>query len=83
MKLEHQKHLFEIPEGITYLNIAAQSPAFKAIYEAGLEGLKQKNRPYKITGSDYFEPVKELKQLFAQLIDAEDYNRIAPIPSVS
>lgn len=83
MKLEHQKHLFDIPEDITYLNIASQSPSFKAIYDAGLEGLKQKNRPYKITGSDYFEPVVELKKLFAKLIDADDYNCIATIPSVS
>ena len=81
--MQHQKQLFDIPEGITYLNIASQSPAFKAIYEAGLKGLKQKSRPYTILGSDYFEPVVELKKLFAELIDVEDYNRIATIPSVS
>ena len=83
MSLQHQKHLFDIPEEITYLNIAAQSPSFKAIYEAGLEGLKQKNRPYSITISDYFEPVTELKKLFAELVDVDDYNRIATIPAVS
>jgi len=83
MSLQHQKHLFDIPEDITYLNIAAQSPSFKAIYEAGLEGLKQKNRPYSITISDYFEPVTELKKLFAELVDVDDYNRIATIPAVS
>jgi len=81
--LQNQKHLFDIPEDITYLNIAAQSPSFRAIYEAGLEGLKQKNRPYKITGSDYFDPVTELKQLFAQLIEADEFNRVATLPSVS
>jgi selenocysteine lyase/cysteine desulfurase len=83
MILQNQKELFDIPEDITYLNIAAQSPAFKAIYEAGLEGLKQKSRPYSIMGSDYFEPVVELKKLFAALIDVDDHNRIATIPSVS
>lgn len=83
MSLQHQKHLFDIPEEITYLNIAAQSPSFKAIYEAGLEGLKQKNRPYSITISDYFEPVTELKKLFAELVNVDDYNRIATIPAVS
>ncbi|AUC81694.1 aminotransferase class V-fold PLP-dependent enzyme [Lacinutrix sp. Bg11-31] len=83
MTLQHQKHLFDIPEDITYLNTAAQSPAFKSIYEAGLEGLKQKNRPYTITGKDYFEPVTELKKLFAKLVDVNDYNRIATMPSVS
>ncbi|WP_241478996.1 aminotransferase class V-fold PLP-dependent enzyme [Psychroserpens jangbogonensis] len=81
--MQNQKHLFDIPDDITYLNIASQSPAFKAIYEAGLRGLKQKSRPYTILGSDYFEPVVELKKLFAELIDVEDYNRIATIPSVS
>ncbi|WP_418604341.1 aminotransferase class V-fold PLP-dependent enzyme [Hwangdonia sp.] len=81
--MQHQKQLFDIPEDITYLNIASQSPAFKSIYEAGLEGLKQKNRPYDIRVSDYFEPVIELKKLFAELIDADDFNRIATMPSVS
>ncbi len=83
MNLTNQKHLFDIPEDINYLNIASQSPSFKAVYNAGLEGLKQKNRPYQITGSDYFEPVKELKQLFGTLIQAEDYNRVVTLPSVS
>jgi len=83
MPLQNQSYLFDIPEDITYLNIASQSPAFKTIYEAGLEGLTQKNRPYTILGFDYFEPVVELKKLFAELIDVDDYNRIATMPSAS
>lgn len=83
MTLNNQKHLFDLPEDISYLNIASQSPTFKAIHEAGLEGLKQKSQPHTIRISDYFEPVVELKTLFANLIDADDYNRIATIPSVS
>lgn len=83
MELDNQRHLFDIPEDVTYLNIASQSPSFNAIYEAGLEGLKQKKRPYIIATSDYFEPVIELKKLFAKVIKVDDYNRIATIPSVS
>ena len=83
MALKNQKHLFDIPEDITYLNIASQSPTFKTIYDAGLEGLKQKSHPHTIKIADYFEPVIELKKLFAVLIDADDYNRIATMPSVS
>ncbi|MDO5981294.1 aminotransferase class V-fold PLP-dependent enzyme [Flavivirga spongiicola] len=83
MLLQDQKHLFDIPLEITYLNIASQSPSFKAIYQAGLEGLKQKSLPYTIKTLDYFEPVSELKKLFAQLIEVADYNRIATMPSVS
>ncbi|WP_044397361.1 aminotransferase class V-fold PLP-dependent enzyme [Lacinutrix sp. Hel_I_90] len=83
MAIQHQKHLFNLPEEITYLNTASQSPSFKAIYNAGLEALKQKDRPYTITGPDYFEPVIALKKLFATLVDADDFNRVATIPSVS
>lgn len=83
MVIKNQKHLFDFPEDVTYLNIASQSPSFKAITNAGLEGLKQKSLPHIIKGLDYFKPVIELKKLFAQLVDVEDYNRIATIPSVS
>ena len=83
MTLKNQKHQFDIPEDVTYLNIASQSPAFNSIYNAGLEGLKQKSQPYTIKGSDYFEPVITLKKLFANLVDVDDYNRIATLPSVS
>lgn len=83
MKLNNQKHLFSIPEEITYLNIASQSPSFKAIEQAGIEGVLEKSNPYKIIGDTYFEPVKEVKKLFAKLIDVDDFNRIATIPSAS
>ena len=72
MAIEHQKHLFDLPDNITYLNVASQSPSFKSVYNAGLEGLHQKSHPYTITTSDYFDPVIELRQLFAQLIDEDD-----------
>ena len=83
MKLQNQKHLFSIPEDVTYLNIAAQSPGFKAVEDAGIEGVLEKSKPYKITEKSYFEPIIELKKLFADLIDVDDYNRIANIPSAS
>ena len=83
MKLTQQKDLFNFTEEITYLNIASQSPSFKAIEKAGIDAILKKNNPQKITTSDYFEPVIELKKLFAELIEVEDYNRIANIPSVS
>lgn len=83
MKLQNQKHLFSIPEEITFLNIASQSPASKSVEKAGVNGILEKSNPYKITGDSYFEPVKELKKLFAKLINEDDYNRIANIPSAS
>jgi selenocysteine lyase/cysteine desulfurase len=83
MKLLNQKHLFSIPEEVTYLNIASQSPSFKSVEKAGIDSVLEKSHPYKIVEDSYFEPVIALKKLFAKLIDIDDYNRIANIPSAS
>nr|WP_321234230.1 aminotransferase class V-fold PLP-dependent enzyme [uncultured Psychroserpens sp.] len=83
MSLQHQKHLFSIPEDITYLNIASLSPSFKAIEQAGLDAVLQKSKPYTIPTSDFFNPVTELKSLFAKLIHTDEPERVASIASVS
>ncbi|MBO6607327.1 MAG: aminotransferase class V-fold PLP-dependent enzyme [Psychroserpens sp.] len=83
MKLSNQKELFDIPEDITYLNIASLSPSFKTVEQAGLQGVLDKSKPYRITASDFFEPVSELKALFAQLVDTNEPERVVTIPSVS
>lgn len=83
MPIKHQKHLFDIPDDICYLNTANLSPSFRSVETAGITSVIEKSRPYKITGYHFFEPVVELKKLFAKVIGADDYNRIATIPSVS
>jgi selenocysteine lyase/cysteine desulfurase len=81
--MQHQKHLFSIPDDITYLNIASLSPSFKSVEEAGLRAVLQKSKPYTIPVSDFFDPVTELKHLFATLIETDEPERVASIPSVS
>ena len=81
--MENQKHLFEIPEHVTYLNCAYMSPITTRVRQAGQLALEQKLRPYEIKVEDFFEPVTRLKQLFAQLINAPEPLRIAVLPSVS
>ncbi|MEM5564942.1 aminotransferase class V-fold PLP-dependent enzyme [Psychroserpens sp. AS72] len=83
MNLTNQKHLFSISEDVTYLNIAAISPSFKAVEQAGLDAVLQKSKPYTIPTSDFFDPVTEVKSLFSKLIDNDEPERIASIPSVS
>ena len=83
MNLQNQKHLFKIPEDVTYLNIASLSPSFHSMQEAGLNAVLKKNTPHLTKVSDFFEPVIEMRELFAKLIDAETHERIATIPSVS
>ncbi len=81
--MQDQKHLFDIPEEVTYLNIASLSPSFKAVEQAGIDAVLQKSKPFTIPISDFFDPVTELKSLFAKLIDADEPERVVTIPSVS
>ena len=81
--LHCQKHLFSIPDEITYLNGAYMSPLLKSVEQAGFDGVRTKSRPYEIEIPHFFEPVRQLKQAFAQLVNAGDSNRIAVIPSAS
>lgn len=81
--LTSQKEKFNLPEGITYLNCAYMGPTPKAAEAAGIVALSQKSRPWEIGQPDFFEPVKRVKKLFAQLINASDPERIAIVSSVS
>ncbi|MEO8773047.1 MAG: aminotransferase class V-fold PLP-dependent enzyme, partial [Gelidibacter sp.] len=83
MDASQQKQLFDIPENMCYLNTASLSPSFRAVENAGIEAVLRKSRPYLIPPSDFFEPVIELKKSFAHLIDTNEFERIASIPSVS
>lgn len=78
-----QKHLFSLPENVAYLNCAYMSPQCEAVEMAGYQGVARKNRPFEISVADFFEPVVHLKKLFARLIRATDFERVAVIPSVS
>ncbi|WP_340066447.1 aminotransferase class V-fold PLP-dependent enzyme [Ascidiimonas aurantiaca] len=81
--MDHQKHLFELPEQVTYLNGAYMSPQLKAVTQAGIEAIHRKSRPYEIESTDFFIGRTLLKQRFASLINAPDPEDTAIIPSVS
>lgn len=83
MPLTSLKDEFDFADDVVYLNTASFSPAFKSVEIAGIEAVKQKRRPDDIQASDLFDPVIELRKLFAKVINAADYNRVVTIPSVS
>ena len=78
-----QRFLFSLPRELAYFNGAYMSPQLKKVEEAGIAGLKQKNRPFELAVEDFFEPVQKLKLAFAKLINVTDPASIAIIPSVS
>ncbi len=80
--IENQRHLFRIPDDVTYLNCAYMSPQLNAVEAAGIEGLKRKSAPWEITTEDFFADSERARELFARLIGARAED-IAFIPSAS
>jgi len=80
--LESQRHLFEIPEEISYLNCAYMSPQLKAVREAGEKAVARKSRPWEISPRDFFESSETVRELFARVVGG-DAEGMAIIPSVS
>jgi len=59
------------------------APLLKKVEKAGIEGIKAKRQPYKITGEDFFKDAETLRVLYSDLINNPEPNRIVMIPSVS
>lgn len=80
--IPNQRHLFDIPEDIAFLNVATMGPLPLAAMAAGQQGLARKLRPWTIPDADFFEDTATLRPLLAELICA-DTAGIAFVPSVS
>lgn len=80
--LPSQKHLFDIPQGVTYLNCAYFPPMPRPVREAGRRALEDAASPWEVGASDFFEPGERLRESFARLIGG-DADGVAFVPSVS
>jgi selenocysteine lyase/cysteine desulfurase len=78
----NQKHLFNIPEDITYLNCAYLSPQLRSVTAAGQKSVSSKENPWLLTPPDFFTLTEQTRSLFAELIEAQA-DDIAFIPAVS
>lgn len=81
--MECQKHLFSLNDDFHYLNCSYMAPMLKSVEKAGIDGIKKKQTPWSIHTGDFFDPDREIRELFAKIIHAESPNSIALIPSVS
>jgi len=80
--LSCQKHLFNLEPGRHYINCAYMSPLMQQVEAAGIEGMRRKRDPFRITPDDFFNDAIEIKKLFATLVHTEA-ERIAILPSAS
>lgn len=79
---EDARELFEMPEGITYLNCAYMSPQPRAVRAAGERAIAQRSRPWEITPPDFFSGPERVRSLFAALIGG-DADGVALVPAAS
>jgi selenocysteine lyase/cysteine desulfurase len=82
MLLPSQRHLFDLPDDVAYLNCAYMGPLPRDSARAGEEAVRLKQRPWEIQPADFFGPVERVRELFAHLIRAET-DDIAIVPSAS
>src|SRR5215470_2301821 len=77
-----QRHLFDIPDDVAYLNCAYMSPLMKPVVEAGNVGLARKQHPWKLTADQFFSGAEEFRATAARMIGASA-DCIAIVPSAS
>ena len=82
MMLPSQRHLFDIPDDVVYMNCAYMSALPKATVAAGERALRRKAHPWTVEPQDFFTDSEAVRALFAQLINA-NADDIALVPAVS
>jgi selenocysteine lyase/cysteine desulfurase len=77
-----QRHLFEIPDDVAYLNCAYMSPLMKSSCEAGATGLARKAHPWELTADQFFTGADEFRKITCQLLECPA-DCVAIVPSAS
>jgi selenocysteine lyase/cysteine desulfurase len=80
--MQSQRHLFQLPDDVHYINCAYMSPLLKSAEKAAIKGVSLKRDPSVIKPHHFFDGVEIVKEKFAQIIHAEA-SQIAIIPSAS
>ena len=81
--MQDYRSLFDLEDNVHYINCAYMSPLMHHVVKAGEHSIRQKVRPYVLHVEDFFDPVNEVRRSFSKLINNDDSDRIALIPSVS
>lgn len=80
--LSDQSHLFDVPDGVTYLNSAYFGPRLHSVAAAAAESVALTGRPWEVGSDKFFEPVERLRDLVASAMNG-DAEGVALIPGIS
>ena len=82
MIIPSQKHLFDIPDDVAYLNNAYMSPLMFKVVEAMETGISRKARPWDYRSDEFFTYAEEARALAGKIFGGAADN-IAIVPSAS
>lgn len=82
MIIPSQKHLFDIPDDVAYLNNAYMSPLMHSVVAAMQTGIASKVQPWTYTSDQFFILPEEARTLAGQIFGSSAEN-IAIVPSAS
>lgn len=80
--IPNQRHLFDIPDSLAYLNFASHSPFLKAAIAAGQRGIRRKAHPWRMDRPAIAAEVEKVRAGFAGLIGARPAD-VAIVPAAS
>lgn len=80
--IPNQRHLFDIPADVVYMNCASHSPLLRKSFEAGQQAVMRKAHPWGSFREDAAAECETLRGVFARLIGASDRD-VAIVPSTS
>ena len=82
MIIPSQKHLFDIPDDVAYLNNAYMSPLMFKVVEAMETGISRKAQPWDYRSDEFFTYAEEARALAGRIFGGAADN-IAIVPSAS
>ena len=80
--LPSQRHLFDIPDRLVYLDVAGDALQLHCVRAAAERALARRAAPWTFTLEDWFAEAEDLRALFSALIGA-DQDGVALIPATS
>jgi selenocysteine lyase/cysteine desulfurase len=80
--LSSQRHLFDIPDDVAYLNCAYMSPLMRSAIDAGTVGLERKAHPWELTADQFFSGAESLRASGAKIFGCAP-DDLAVVPSAS
>jgi selenocysteine lyase/cysteine desulfurase len=80
--IPNQRHLFDLPDDVAYLNVAYTAPLLHAAANAGRDAIQAKQNPWTISSNDFFSSVETVRDLFAGIVGGNS-DCVAITPAVS